>query len=159
MSVPFWQCAVSPPKLLVPETQVNVISVPCSTDNLGSTVTFSHTMLLVEQSPVTKMSKSFGQIKDEIAFDYKLILRIFVNFVFIPDHQRFAYVNSSEGFLDWSARSHRQFHYHLSYCNLLYIWLTVQCHVVQALSDWSLNWKVDYLGHNQLRGMLIGCLS
>ena len=77
-----------------------MISVPCSTGNLGSTVTFSHTMLLVEQSPVTKMSKSFGRIEDEIAFDYKLILRIFVDFIFIPHHKRFTYVNNLEGFLD-----------------------------------------------------------
>ena len=98
--MPFRQCAVSPPKLLVPETQVNVISVLCSIDNLGSTVTFSHTMLLIEQSPGTKMSKSFGRIEDEIVFDYKLILRIFVNFVFIPHHKRFTYVNNLEGFLD-----------------------------------------------------------
>ena len=77
-----------------------MISVPCSTDNLESTITFSHTMLLVEQSPGTKMSKNFGRIEDEIAFDYKLILRIFVNFVFIPRHKRFTYVNNLEGFLD-----------------------------------------------------------
>ena len=67
--MPFLQCAVSPPKLLVPETQVNVISAPCSIGNLKSTVTFSHTMLLIEQSPGTRMSKSFRRIEDEIAFD------------------------------------------------------------------------------------------